>query len=70
MSEQKTVKVRILRDFWDKAGERHRKGKIVEMPMEAALEGVEKRTVETWTDAKAKAAQDAEEAKQAKRARK
>ena len=37
----KLIKVKILRDFWDKEGKRHRAGKIVEIPVEAALDGVE-----------------------------
>jgi len=32
---------RINRDFWDEAGERYRKGSIVEMSAEEALDGVE-----------------------------
>lgn len=35
------VKVVILRDFWDEDGERHRAGTAVEIPVSAALDGVE-----------------------------
>ena len=38
---EKLIKVRIMRDFWDKDGERHRAGAVVEIPVEAALDGVE-----------------------------
>jgi hypothetical protein len=38
---EKLIPVRINRDFWDKDGNRHRKGKIIDVPIEAALEGVE-----------------------------
>lgn len=37
----KLIPVRIERDFWDAEGNRHRKGTIVEVPVEAALDGVE-----------------------------
>jgi hypothetical protein len=37
----KTIPLRINRDFWDEAGERHRKGTIVEMTAEEALDGIE-----------------------------
>lgn len=37
-----TVKCVILRDFWDADGERHRAGEDVEVPVEAAFEGIEK----------------------------
>lgn len=35
------VAVRILRDFWDEAGERHRKGEIMEVTAEEAMDGIE-----------------------------
>lgn len=42
---EKLIKVRIERDFWAKnnAGEtiRHRAGTEIEVPVEAALEGIE-----------------------------
>lgn len=38
---EKLVKVRIERDFWDAEGTRHRKGTEVDVPVEAALDGVE-----------------------------
>lgn len=38
---EKLIPVRINRDFWDADGNRHRKGKVVEVPVEAALDGAE-----------------------------
>lgn len=38
---EKLVRVRIERDFWDADGTRHRAGTEVEVPVEAALDGVE-----------------------------
>lgn len=38
---EKLIPVRINRDFWSDDGERHRKGTVVEVPVEAALDGVE-----------------------------
>lgn len=35
------VAVSVRRDFWDQSGERHRKGTVVEVSVEAALDGVE-----------------------------
>lgn len=35
------VAVSVRRDFWDETGERHRKGTVVEVSVEAALDGVE-----------------------------
>lgn len=35
------VECEIKRDFWDKDGNRHREGKTVSLPVEAALEGIE-----------------------------
>ncbi|HET7413890.1 MAG TPA: helix-hairpin-helix domain-containing protein [Pararhizobium sp.] len=40
-STEKLIPVRINRDFWDADGKRHRKGTVVEVPVEAALDGVE-----------------------------
>ena len=37
----KTQPFRINRDYWDEKGERHRKGQIVDMTLEDALDGVE-----------------------------
>lgn len=37
----KLVRVRIERDFWDADGTRHRAGTEVDVPVEAALDGVE-----------------------------
>lgn len=38
---EKTVKCMIARDYWDDDGERHAAGTEVEIPIEAALDGVE-----------------------------
>lgn len=35
------IPVQVRRDFWDENGERHRKGTIVEVSVNAALDGVE-----------------------------
>lgn len=52
----KLVKVRIERDFWDAEGARHRAGTEVDVPVEAALDGIEtgalSRVKETAADAK------------------
>ena len=40
-AKEKLIPVRINRDFWDADGTRHRKGTVVEVPVEAALDGVE-----------------------------
>lgn len=37
----KTQPFRINRDYWDEAGDRHRKGEIVELSAEDALDGLE-----------------------------
>lgn len=42
----KTLEFRIMRDFWDEDGERHRAGGIVEMTAEEALEPLECGAVE------------------------
>lgn len=39
--KEKTILCKILRDTWDADGNRHRAGKEVEMPVEAAMDGVE-----------------------------
>lgn len=36
-----TVSVRINRDFWDAKGERHRKGTVIDVSVEEALDGAE-----------------------------
>lgn len=36
-----TVPVRIKRDIWDADGERHRKGAVIELPIEAAMDAIE-----------------------------
>lgn len=38
---ERLIPVKIERDFWDAEGNRHRKGAIVEVSVEAALDGVE-----------------------------
>lgn len=38
---ERLIPVRIERDFWDADGNRHRKGTVVEVPVDAALDGVE-----------------------------
>lgn len=40
-SKEKLIPVRINRDFWSEDGKRHRKGTVVEVPVDAALDGVE-----------------------------
>ncbi len=38
---EKLVLVRIERDYWDDEGTRHRAGTQVEVPVEAAMDGIE-----------------------------
>jgi len=40
-TKEKLIPVRINRDFWDADGKRHHKGTVVEVPVDAALDGVE-----------------------------
>lgn len=40
-AKEKLIPVRINRDFWDADGKRHHKGTMVEVPVDAALDGVE-----------------------------
>lgn len=40
-TKERLIPVRIMRDFWDNEGKRHHKGTVVEVPVDAALEGVE-----------------------------
>src|SRR5690554_5773884 len=35
------IPVAVRRDFWDENGDRHRKGTVVDVSVEAALDGVE-----------------------------
>ncbi len=42
MAEEKKVEVEIVRDFWDADGNRRPAGTVIEVPVEAALEGIEK----------------------------
>lgn len=41
MSDKQLIKCRIERDYWDADGERHRAGTEVELPVEAAIDGIE-----------------------------
>ena len=43
--KEKTIKCTILRDTWDEGGTRHPAGTIVELPAEAAMDGVENGTL-------------------------
>jgi hypothetical protein len=46
MADKKdTIKCVILRDTWDKDGNRHRAGVEVNLPAEAAMDGVESGTL-------------------------
>lgn len=38
---EKLVLVRIERDYWDDEGTRHRAGTQVQVPVEAAMDGIE-----------------------------
>ena len=44
-AKERLIAVRIERDFWDADGTRHRKGTIVDVPVDAALDGVEAGTL-------------------------
>ena len=52
MADEKQVKVRIMRDFWDDKGERVRAGTETVVPISAALEGVESGIFETVKEPK------------------
>lgn len=54
MAEEKLVKVRIKRDYWDADGKRIPAGTEVEVAISAALEGVENGILETVKDEKPK----------------
>ena len=41
MANDKLVKVTILRDFWDAEGIRQIAGSVVDIPAEAAMDGIE-----------------------------
>lgn len=41
MPKAKKIKIVVLRDYWDEAGERHRKGTVEEVGVDAALDGIE-----------------------------
>lgn len=49
---EKLIKVVILRDFWDKEGERHRAGTVVEVPVDYALDGIESGALSRFKDEK------------------
>lgn len=51
MSE-KTIKCEILRDSWDEDGNRHKAGTQVDIPVEAAMDGVEAGIFSRVKDAK------------------
>lgn len=52
----KLIKCTILRDTWDEKGARHKAGTVVELPAEAAMDGVEAGTLaRVKADSKAKA---------------
>jgi hypothetical protein len=38
---ERLIPVRVNRDFWDSTGERYRKDTIIEVSVDAALDGVE-----------------------------
>ena len=40
-AKEKLIPVVIKRDVWDADGKRHRKGTIIELPVDAAMDGVE-----------------------------
>lgn len=40
-SGEKLIPVSIKRDIWDDEGTRHRKGTVIELPVEAAMDAVE-----------------------------
>lgn len=40
-AKEKLIPVVIKRDVWDADGTRHRKGTIIELPVDAAMDGVE-----------------------------
>lgn len=45
---EETVKVRILRDKWDEMGNRLEKGRILDIPIRDAFDGVERGTMERY----------------------
>ena len=49
----KMVKCEILRDFWDKDGVRHPKGTEVDIPSDAAMDGIEEGKLRRVKNAKA-----------------
>jgi hypothetical protein len=56
MADEKQIKVRIKRDYWDADGKRVAAGTEVEVPISAALSGVEAGILETVKDDKPKKA--------------
>lgn len=49
--DEKLIRCVILRDFWNSDGERQAAGKQIELPAEAALDGVEAGTLSRVKDA-------------------
>lgn len=45
MAKKDTVECIIQRDFWDEEGNRQPKGRVVEVSVEAALDGAENGTL-------------------------
>ena len=39
--KQDKIKIEVLRDYWDADGNRHRKGGVEEVSVDAALDGIE-----------------------------
>lgn len=46
MAEQKKIECRILRDTWDEDGNRHRKGSVISLDPEHAMDALEAGAVE------------------------
>lgn len=42
MAEEKKIDVEIVRDFWDADAKRRPAGTIISVPVDTALEGIEK----------------------------
>ena len=49
---EKTIKARVMRDFWRSADDRVRAGTVVEVPVESLLEGMESGILERVKDDK------------------
>lgn len=50
-SKPSTVECVVLRDYWDENGDRHRAGRIEEVSVEEAFDGIEKGTLKRRKDA-------------------